>query len=89
MELAAYPAPQIVWLLNGQQIKPSQRHKVTYEQNIASLMIYNVQPSDRGDYMMKAVNEAGQTACKTTLFVKRKLHYLKLLCWFEFGSDFD
>jgi hypothetical protein len=54
------------------QIKSSQRHKVSYDNGIVTLIIFNVQVSDSGEYMLKAVNELGESTCKTTLNIMRE-----------------
>ena len=58
--------------MNGSPVKPSQRFKVSYENNMITLIIFNVQPEDNGDYILKATNEMGEATWKTTINVKRK-----------------
>ena len=37
-----------------------------------TLIIFNVQPQDHGDYILKASNEMGEATWKTTINVKRE-----------------
>ena len=73
VHLQSYPPPRFTWFCKGQAVKPSQRFKVTYDQGIITLVIFNVQVQDSGDYVLKATNELGEVTCKTLLNVKRKL----------------
>ena len=57
--------------MNGSPVKPSQRFKVSYENTMITLIIFNVQPEDNGDYILKATNEMGEATWKTTINVKR------------------
>ncbi len=58
--------------VNGRQIQPSQRFKVNYENGLITLIIFNVQPEDSGDYVLKASNDMGECTWKTTLNIRRK-----------------
>jgi len=78
VQLAAYPAPRFMWSCNGTQIVPSQKFKVLYEQGIVTLMIYNVQQEDSGDYMLHASNEHGQCTWKTTLNIAGKEKHIQI-----------
>jgi titin len=78
VQIASYPAPRFTWFMNGRQIKPSQRFKVSYEQGIITLVIFNVQPQDSGDYMLRAQNELGDCTWKTTLNIKSSSKVVQL-----------
>lgn len=79
--MEAFPAPRFTWFGNGKAVKPSQRFKVNYEQGIVTLIIFNVQKEDSGEYLFKASNELGDVSCKTILNVKRKF-------WQELSNSF-
>ena len=76
VQIAAYPPPRFTWLVNGKQISQSQRFKINYEEGQITLVIFNVQPQDSGDYILKAANDLGECTWKTTLKIKRK--YLEI-----------
>jgi hypothetical protein len=73
VQLGGLPVPRFVWYVNGLQMKPSPRMKTSYENGSVTLIIFNVQASDAGDYMLKATNELGEVTCKTVLNVQSKL----------------
>ena len=72
VQIEAYPPPKFSWFVNGRPVLPSQRFKINYENGLITLIIFNVQPEDSGDYLLKASNEVGECTWKTTLNVKRK-----------------
>ena len=72
VQIEAYPPPKFSWFVNGRPVMPSQRFKINYENGLITLIIFNVQPEDSGDYLLKASNEVGECTWKTTLNVKRK-----------------
>ena len=72
MQLAAYPPPRFTWYVNGVAIQQSQRHKVTYDNGVVTLIIFNAQPQDSGEYVLKVTNDLGETTCKTVLTISRE-----------------
>ena len=72
VQLSAHPAPRFMWFVNGVIIEPSQRYKITYENGIVTLFIYDAKPQDSGEYVLKASNELGEITCKTVLTIARK-----------------
>ena len=73
VQIEAYPPPRFNWYRNGRQIMPSQRIKISYENGLITLVIFNVQPADSGQYELRATNDMGEVVCTTTLDIKRKL----------------
>ncbi len=82
VQISANPPPRFTWYRNMKQLKPSQRFKVSYEQGIITLIIFNIQTQDSGDYMLRAQNELGDCTWKTTLNIKCE----PLLQFFTFTS---
>lgn len=72
VQIEAYPPPKFSWYMNGRPVLPSQRFKINYENNLITLVIFNVQPEDSGDYVLKASNDMGECTWKTTLNVRRE-----------------
>ena len=72
VQLAAYPPPRFTWYVNGVAIQQSQRHKVTYDNGVVTLIIFNAQPQDSGEYVLKVTNDLGETTCKTVLTISRE-----------------
>ena len=73
----ALPPPRFSWYANGKPIQQSQRFKVTYDDTgLVTLIIFNAQPSDSGEYEFVAANEVGQISCKTTLNIDGKSIFL-------------
>jgi len=58
---------------------PSQRIKISYENGLITLVIFNVQPADSGQYELRATNDMGEVVCTTTLDIKRKLRQWTLI----------
>ena len=69
----ALPPPRFSWYANGKPIQQSQRFKVTYDETgLVTLIIFNAQQTDSGEYEFVAANEVGQISCKTVLNIQRK-----------------
>lgn len=75
--LDALPSPEIKWLKNGVEIKPSDDVKISWGLNKARLELKNVNSDTAGRYTCQAVNEAG-TAVSTSDLVVRSKSYLIL-----------
>lgn len=71
--LDGQPTPKVVWLKNGQEIRDSDKIKITWSLNKATLEIKNVNTSDAGRYTCSAENEAG-TAVSTADLVVRSIN---------------
>lgn len=64
------PEPDIKWTANGQEIKESKFFRMTYENNIARLVIAEVFSEDEGEYCCIATNQSGTVRCSCDLFVQ-------------------
>lgn len=71
-QVQAYPAPKITWHVNGTEIKPSNKHRMTYQNNVSVLEVHNVTPADVGTYTCRAVSDIGEAVSSTTLYVIRE-----------------
>ncbi|KAJ8980936.1 hypothetical protein NQ317_000946 [Molorchus minor] len=69
--LDGQPSPNISWTKNGEELKATERVKIKWEQNRASVEIKNANIEDAGRYSCTAVNEGG-TAVSTADLVVRK-----------------
>jgi hypothetical protein len=78
VHVEAFPPPRFTWFGNGTAIKPSQRFKVLFDQGVITLVIFNVQKEDQGEYLFKASNEMGDVSCKTILNVQPKEKVVEL-----------
>ena len=70
--MQAYPQPRITWHVNGLEIKPSNKYRTIYENNVSVLEIQNVTPQDTGTYTCRAVSDIGEAVSSTTLYVLRE-----------------
>ncbi|RWS09309.1 titin-like isoform X1, partial [Dinothrombium tinctorium] len=68
--LTSNPPPKTYWFHNGRKINSSQRHRISFENGIASLYINNVQPEDAGYYTLLAENNYGQAVCSAHLVIE-------------------
>lgn len=64
------PEPDIKWTVDGQEIKESKFFCMTYERNIARLVIAEVFSEDEGEYCCIATNQSGTVKCSCDLFVQ-------------------
>lgn len=63
------PEPHISWSKDGREIGPSNRHRTTFENGMASLEFYAALPEDSGDYSCLAKNTHGQSTTEAKLRV--------------------
>lgn len=54
------PAPTVIWTHNGSVIHSVGRYEIFTTDKGSSLRIVNVQRTDRGEYMVKALNKIGE-----------------------------
>lgn len=66
------PIPTVEWFFNGIPIQPSPRIQIIVDDNISTLIIFNVVPEDSGEYTCSVENEMGAITCKTSLHITRK-----------------
>lgn len=71
-EVTGVPSPDIGWTHNGEIIKPSKFFQMTYEKNVARLVIAEAFAEDEGEYVCLAKNAAGSCDCYCSLFVEGK-----------------
>lgn len=71
VKVAAYPAPGIKWLHNGEEIRPvDDRVKITQNSDGSSLLeIERALPKDSGEYICIAANDSGACTSKAALKV--------------------
>ncbi|KAJ8954877.1 hypothetical protein NQ318_016813, partial [Aromia moschata] len=69
--LDGQPTPNVNWTKNGEELKPTDRIKIKWEHNRASVEIKDANIEDAGRYSCTAVNESG-TAVSTADLVVRK-----------------
>lgn len=72
--LVAVPEPDIVWLFNGEEIKPQKSVKIATESDMhmycSVLQITNVQKSQEGTYEVVATNREGESRLPILLKVR-------------------
>ncbi|KAL7058038.1 hypothetical protein AAHC03_016379 [Spirometra sp. Aus1] len=87
------PKPKLRWFHNNVEITPTQvpsprqtsKYELVVEQpdDRHTVYVHNVNPSDAGEYIVRAENELGVSACKTTINVKptesAPIHFLRPL----------
>ncbi|KAK2186867.1 hypothetical protein NP493_186g03131 [Ridgeia piscesae] len=60
---------QVSWMYNRRPIAPMERIKIEQEGEVCRLVITMAMASDRGEYICKVTNDAGEATCSATLFV--------------------
>lgn len=73
------PLPDITWLKNGVKLEEDGRIKFMFEDNIASVVIKNVEVEDEGDYEIIAENELGSATETINLLIKAAPRFRKNL----------
>ncbi|XP_055686183.1 obscurin isoform X3 [Lutzomyia longipalpis] len=74
VKTVGHPAPEIKWMHNGEEIRPSEHFKITPGPKGAStLVIDHVEPKDAGEYKVVATNDEGAATSKANLSVKPKM----------------
>eukprot|EP00079_Xenopus_tropicalis_P011249 XP_002936911.2 PREDICTED: myopalladin isoform X2 [Xenopus tropicalis] len=72
-KVSGLPTPDIMWLLNGRQVKPDATHKMLVRENgIHSLLIDPVTKADSGTYICIATNKTGQNSFSLELSIMAK-----------------
>lgn len=67
------PTPDVKWLKNGIELKPSDDIKISYSHNKATLELKNVNSSSGGKFTCEASNEAGSAVSTSDVVVRSKL----------------
>lgn len=68
--LDGQPTPKVTWLKNGQEISNSDKVKITWSLNKATIELKDVTTSDAGRYTCSAENEAGTAVSTADLVVR-------------------
>ncbi|ELT96028.1 hypothetical protein CAPTEDRAFT_227990 [Capitella teleta] len=70
-KLATTKDAQIKWTRNGGDIVDSDKYKLTEDNGVYRLTVFNVEPStDAGDYLLTVVSPGGTLKCTATLDIK-------------------
>lgn len=77
------PSPNIVWLKNNEEIIENERIKIMFEDDIAALVIKNVDVEDEGEYKIIAKNNVGSATEIINLSIKAAPRFRKNLTDYE------
>ncbi|XP_076449773.1 uncharacterized protein LOC143286078 isoform X2 [Babylonia areolata] len=69
-KVSGVPAPDINWSVNHKTIKPSRFFQLSYQQNIAQLLVAEAFSEDEGEYTCTATNSAGTDSCSCYVTVE-------------------
>jgi Immunoglobulin I-set domain. len=61
------PTPKVVWYKDSFEIFSSRRMRVTFENDLSSLIIHQTAFTDEGEYKCTATNRAGHIITKAKL----------------------
>uniref|UniRef100_A0A8C7YK88 Uncharacterized protein n=1 Tax=Oryzias sinensis TaxID=183150 RepID=A0A8C7YK88_9TELE len=70
--ITVHPEPQVIWLKNGERIKPGdddRKYTFTSDKGLYQLMIHNLDINDDAEYMVMAHNKFGEDSCSARLTV--------------------
>ena len=70
VRIVGHPPCQIMWFKDGVEVTANPDFHVLQEGELQSLIIPEVFAEDAGNYMVKAVNAAGEAKCYATLSVR-------------------
>jgi len=77
------PLPDIIWFKNDEEIHENERIKVMFEDEIATIVIKNVEVEDEGEYKVFAKNDLGTDAETINLSIKAAPKFRKNLIDYE------
>lgn len=69
-QITGTPEIDTYWFRDGNEISPSDKHKITFVDFLARLEISSSDIKDSGVYYCEARNEAGSESCSMELRVK-------------------
>lgn len=69
-QITGTPEIDTYWFRDGNEISPSDKHKMTFVDSLARLEISSSDIKDSGVYYCEARNEAGSESCSMELKVK-------------------
>lgn len=70
--LDGLPTPEVKWLKNGIELKPSDDINITYSHNKATLELKNVDSASTGKFTCEASNDAGTAVCTSDVVVRSR-----------------
>ncbi|XP_067131065.1 obscurin-like isoform X2 [Centruroides vittatus] len=66
--ITGVPKPLVKWFKSGEQLEPSKHYTMEHEHNgILRLIIYQLKPSDIGEYRVSVSNKYGSDTCTANL----------------------
>lgn len=77
------PLPSITWIKNNEVIKENERIKMMFEDDIAAIVIKNVEVEDEGEYKIIAKNDEGSDSKTINLLIKAAPRFRKNLTDYE------
>lgn len=77
------PLPGITWFKNDEEIKENERIKMMFEDEIAAIVIKNVEVEDEGEYKIVAKNDEGSDIKTINLSIKAAPRFRKNLTDYE------
>uniref|UniRef100_S4RBA9 Ig-like domain-containing protein n=1 Tax=Petromyzon marinus TaxID=7757 RepID=S4RBA9_PETMA len=66
------PPFHVSWFLGDSELSYSDKHVISFEDNVASLSIFSLKVSDAGEYTCKVSNEDGSISCSAKLDVTER-----------------
>lgn len=71
------PEPKITWYKDGDEIIPTRRTRLSYNDGVSSLFLSDLNLSDAGSYSCKAVNKFGHISTSSDLDIQEVRHRRK------------
>ncbi|XP_078540256.1 titin-like [Lissotriton helveticus] len=83
------PPFKVNWFRGSSELLSGEGCNIILKDSIAMLELYNVDPTQSGDYTCMVHNDAGKDSCTTRLFVKEPATFVKKLndCSVETGTS--
>uniref|UniRef100_A0A914KKC3 Ig-like domain-containing protein n=1 Tax=Meloidogyne incognita TaxID=6306 RepID=A0A914KKC3_MELIC len=65
-QVSGWPEPELLWLMDGQPLRPSHDFRIQYDGQRGTLQIRDAQPDDTGTYTVRITNDYGvaETRCR-------------------------
>lgn len=77
-KISGSPEIRVVWYKNETELRPSEKHNLSFVDNLAVLEIIEFANEDSGDYTCEAHNDAGSASCSTAITVKGAILFSSL-----------